>query len=101
MNPVDVTFTLATHLNPDEQSSYAGTNKLDSFCQTLTNKFMAKNPDVKVSWYGIEIDFDFVSAEVCVQKITDNGTLDNLIDDIKNGEFDTDFNEYRIYDSQV
>ena len=103
MKSVDVIFTFSAHLNPDEQSSYTGTNKLDSFCQTLTNKFMAKNQDVKVSWYGIEIDLDCVtvSAEVCVQKITDKGTLDNLIDDIKNGEFDTDFNEYRIYDSQV
>ena len=101
MKPVDVIFTFATHLNPDEQSSYAGTNKLDSFCQTLTNKLISKNPDIKISWYGIEIDFDFVSAEVCVQKITDKDTMNNLIDDIKNGEFDADFNEYRVYDSQV
>lgn len=95
MNPVDVIFSLSTHLNPDEN----GINKLDSICQTLTNKLVAKNPDVKVSWYGIEADLDFVSAEVSVKNITDQNTLDSLIADIKNGEFDQDFNEYRVYDS--
>lgn len=95
MNPVDVIFSFSTYLNPDEN----GINKLDSVCQTLTNKFVAKNPDVKVSWYGIEADLDFVSAEVSVKNITDKETLDALIDDIKEGEFDQDFNEYRVYDS--
>lgn len=95
MNPVDVIFSFSTHLNPDEN----GINKLDSVCQTLTNKFVAKNPDVKVSWYGIEADLDFVSAEVSVKNITDKETLDALIDDIKDGKFDPDFNEYRVYDS--
>ena len=97
MNPVDVIFTFSIHLNPDEN----GINKLDSFCQTLTNKFMAKNPNIKVSWYGIEADFDFVSAEVSVNNITDKNTLDSLIDDIKDYKFDSDFNEYSVYDSLV
>ena len=97
MNPVDVIFTFSTYLNPDEN----GINKLDSFCQTLTNKFMAKNPNVKTSWYGIEADFNFVSAEISVKNITDKDTLYSLIDNIKNGEFDADFHEYRVYESLV
>lgn len=48
---------------------------------------------------------DFISAEICVQKITDKETLDSLIDDIKDGQididfdvqFDIDYNEYRVY----
>ena len=52
MKPVDVTFTFAAQLNPalhersrgsgDSKHSYAGFNMLDSFCQTLTNKFVVK-----------------------------------------------------------
>lgn len=120
MKPVDVTFTFTAELNPewhgrgnyssgngDSKHSYAGYNMLDSFCQTLTNKFVVKNPNVKVSWYGIETKIDFISAEICVQKITDKETLDTLIDDIKDGQididfdgkFDIDYNEYRVYDS--
>lgn len=119
MKPVDVTFTFAAQLNPalhernrgsgDSKHSYAGFNMLDSFCQTLTNKFVVKNPNVKVSCYIMEMDLDCVaiSAEICVQKITDKETLDTLIDNIKDGEIDIDFdgqfdidcNEYRVYDS--
>ena len=115
MKPVDVTFTFAAQLNPYERSrgsgdskhSYAGFNMLDSFCQTLTNKFVVKNPNVKVSCYIMEMRIDFISAEICVQKITDKETLDTLIDDIKDGEIDIDFdgqfdidcNEYSVYDS--
>ena len=82
---------------------------LDSFCQILTNKFVVKNPNVKVSCYIMEMDLDCVaiSAEICVQKIANKETLDNLIDDIKDGQIDIDFdgqididyNEYRVYDS--
>ena len=120
MKPVDVIFTFSAQLNPawhergsyssgsgDSKHSYAGFNMLDSFCQTLTNKFVVKNPNVKVSCYIMEMRIDFISAEICVQKITDKETLDTLIDDIKDGEididfdgqFDIDYNEYSVYDS--
>ena len=87
MKPVDVIFTFAAQLNPakhergsgDNKHSYAGFNMLDFFCQTLTNKFVVKNPNVKVSCYIMEMDLDFISAEICVQKITNKETLDNLM----------------------
>ena len=55
----------------------------------------------------MDLDCVAISAEICVQKITDKETLDTLIDNIKDGEIDIDFdgqfdidcNEYRVYDS--
>ena len=87
MKPVDIKFTFSTNLNSDEY----GSNKVHSFCEELTNKFITKNPNIKIQvyFYDIEMYLDLVSAEICVQNITDKDTLSNIIDDIKNGKFDT------------
>lgn len=89
MKPVDIKFTFSTNLNSDERSD--GSNKVHSFCEELTNKFITKNPNIKIQFYfyDIEMYLDLISAKICVQNITDKDTLSNLIDDIKNGKFDT------------
>lgn len=95
MIPVDIIFYFSARLSLDESS----TDKLNNFCQTLQNKFLAKNPDVKVSGHLEIIGIDFIYANVCTQYIIDKETLDSLIADIENGIFNSVSNEYHIYDS--
>ena len=68
-------------------------------CQNLKNKLIAKNPNIKVSPSVYATESKLVYAGVWIEYIIDKDTLDALIDDMKNGKLDYDFNQYRIYDS--
>lgn len=68
-------------------------------CQNLKNKLIAKNPNIKVSPSVYATESKLVYAGVWIEYIIDKDTLDALIDDMKNGKLDYNFNQYHIYDS--
>lgn len=79
-------------------------DKLQQICDDLLSDLqnhvgVTTSTPIQLNHYLIDEDEQNVSVEVEVLNLNQE-TLDYLIERIKTGEFDSDFQEYKVYDSK-
>lgn len=91
-----IVFTISTR-TPNKTITIQ--DHLKNICDEIVDSLKKFNEKQNIEVFCIEIegDADWISVEVEVSGIQSREALDMLIDQIKDGQFDADFQEYKYW----